>query len=83
MYTVYSKDNCVFCERAKNLLKINQQEFVEIKLGRDMPIDEFKTKYPNQRTVPLILKDGQEIGGYTDLEEYLRVEAPVMMQSRN
>lgn len=82
MYTVFSKDNCQYCEMAKRLLDANQQDYLEVKLGRDMQIDEFKTRYPNQRTVPLILKDGQEIGGYQDLETYLRVEAPVTMQTK-
>lgn len=82
MYTVYSKENCQYCEMAKKLLEANLQSYTEIRIGRDISVDEFKSKYPYERTAPLVLKDGQRIGGFRDLEEFLRVEAPVTMQTR-
>ena len=67
MYTIYTKDSCPFCVKAKALL---QQKGIETK--------EIKVEWPTQlpkpefRTVPQILNEkGEFIGGFTELEKYL------------
>ena len=32
---MYSKDNCVYCDKARNLLKVKAIESIEYKLGKD------------------------------------------------
>jgi len=39
--TVYSKDNCIWCDRAKNLLNSVNFEFDEIDLSNDEERQEF------------------------------------------
>jgi glutaredoxin 3 len=72
MNKVYSKDNCPYCVKAKNLLNARGIEFTEIKIGVDITRDEFLEAFPNARTVPQIILEGEHIGGYTKLVEYLK-----------
>lgn len=49
---VYSKDNCPACDTLKAKLASEEVVFQEIKLGRDMTVEEFKKKFPFVRSVP-------------------------------
>lgn len=55
---------------AKRLLQSKDMDFQEKKIGRDLTRDEFLEKFPNVRTVPQIVIDGTNIGGYTELVKY-------------
>ena len=68
-FQVYSKDNCKYCVMAIDLLQSKSISHTVTKLvpadpqEGEMLIDEFKTKYPNVRTVPHIIDTvtGKEI----------------------
>jgi glutaredoxin 3 len=62
--TIYSKDNCPWCDRAKELLTNKNESYNEIKIGRDITRDEFMEQFPNVRTVPYILVNEEVCGGY-------------------
>lgn len=64
MYTLYSKQNCPGCDKAKNLLALKGKKFkiVEIVHGlqagdNQISIIEFTDKFPSVRQVPLIVND--------------------------
>lgn len=66
--TVYSKDNCIWCDRAKNLLNSVNFEFDEIDLSNDEERQEFyKSVGEGVSTVPQIYIDNIRIGGYPNL----------------
>ena len=71
MYTIYSKPSCSYCLQAKQLLETKQLPFVYKQLGVDYTLQELWEVSPNARTFPVILKDGELIGGFTNLCEYL------------
>lgn len=71
MYIIYTKENCSYCDMAKNLLIAKGLPFQDIKLGEGISREELLTKIPNARTVPQILKDDQLIGGYNELKQSL------------
>ena len=71
MITVYGKDNCGYCTKAKNLLETKKIPFTYLKIGEDIGINEFKEQYPDVRTVPFILNRDMAIGGFDNLQEYL------------
>ena len=71
MFTVYSKDQCVFCDKAKTLLKLKAKEFVEYKLGKDFDRDTILEMFPDARTFPIITLDKKYLGGYNELEKML------------
>lgn len=71
MIDIYSKVDCSYCVAAKELMKINDIAYTEHVIGRDLTRDEFLERFPNMKTVPVILVDGNIIGGYNDLLEHV------------
>jgi glutaredoxin len=70
--TVYSKTECGYCTRAKILLEQKQLPFRELQLGRDFNRDELLAAVPNAKTFPVIVIDGEFIGGYDRLGPWLQ-----------
>lgn len=70
-YTVYSKKNCSFCVRAVHLIE-NQGFKVQVKKIDEVKeyLLEMRTVAPSMRTMPVVLKGNNLIGGYSDLVEY-------------
>jgi glutaredoxin len=67
MITVYSKNNCPFCDRAVALLESKGIEFRTIKVETDPDAKEFLMDQ-GLRSVPQIFKDGVLLpGGYQGL----------------
>ena len=69
---IWSKYNCSFCDQAKALLEQQGIEFEERKIGDGFSKEELLEAVPNARSVPQILIDNQLIGGFTDLQRYLK-----------
>ena len=71
IYTVYSKKNCSFCVRAVHLIE-NQGFKVQVKKIDEVKeyFLEMRTVAPSMRTMPVVLKGNNLIGGYSDLVEY-------------
>jgi len=74
MIEIYSKDNCVFCERTKTMLRNRQIPFVEYKLDVDFTREILLEKYCEARSFPVIVVDGFYIGGYDQLQHQLNEE---------
>ena len=72
MYTIYSKPSCSYCLQAKQLLEMKQLPFVYKQLGKDYTLQELLEVSPTSRTFPVIVKDGEVIGGFNNLVEYLK-----------
>ena len=71
--TIYSKNNCVYCSKAKALIKGLGLEFEEKSLEKDFGGDPSKLIEDigkNVRTMPQIKVDGELIGGYNQLVEH-------------
>jgi glutaredoxin len=68
---IYSKDNCPWCDRAKELVTNKGFTYEEIKIGRDITREEFLEQFPNVRTVPYIFVGERPYAGYEELKEYL------------
>ena len=71
MYTIYSKPSCGRCLQAKQLLEMEQLLFEYKQLGTHYSLQEFTELFPNARSFPMIVKDGEIIGGFNNLVEYL------------
>jgi len=69
MITVYSKNNCPFCDQAKNLLRLKGVDYSEIKIDEDQTAREFVLS-KGHRTVPQIYQDGELLveGGFQGLQ---------------
>lgn len=69
--TVWSKDQCPFCDQAKNLLKMKGIEFEEKRIGHGYTKEQLLEAVPTARTVPQIFLDEQLIGGFQELRQHL------------
>ena len=71
---IYSKNNCVFCDKAKiRLAKYNPQIFM---LDKDFTREDFLKKFPNAKTFPQIIINNEHIGTYNHLENWLAYNSP-------
>lgn len=79
-FTVFSKPNCSFCDKAKALLSAKQLQFNVVNLDVGQPKedgvqyiarDELIALIPTARTMPQIMLDGKVIGGFQELQAQL------------
>ena len=66
---VYSKDNCIFCEKAITLATMKGWELTVKKLGKDFEMEDLMKLFPTARTFPQIVVDDKSIGGYTEFAD--------------
>ena len=71
---IYSKDNCSFCNQAKQLLRIHGKDYVEYKLDEDFTREILLTKFPEAKTYPVVVIDGFHIGGFDQLKKQINEE---------
>lgn len=71
MIEVFGKDGCSYCEKAVNLLELHRLDYKYYKVGRDLTINELLEKFPEAKTVPIVVVHGFKIGGYTELAGYI------------
>ena len=77
--TIYGRENCSWCSKAKdlasNLLQsqaVDNYEYIDYQ-KENLSADELSKIAGTQvKTVPIILLDGEYIGGYKELEENLK-----------
>ena len=70
---IYSKPNCVYCDKSKALVKGLGLTYEEKMFGKDFNSDPSKLIEDigkNVRTMPQIKIDGELIGGYNQLVEH-------------
>ncbi|MCB0421064.1 MAG: glutaredoxin [Bdellovibrionales bacterium] len=67
MVTIYTKNVCPYCVRAKQYFETHSIAYTEINLGNDFDkIEALKLK-TGFMTLPQIFVNDQFIGGYTDM----------------
>ena len=70
--SIYTKDNCIWCDRAKILLNSKKISYNEIDLSDDSERLKFYEKIgDNVKTVPQVFIDDKRIGGFQDLRVFL------------
>ncbi|CAB4140805.1 GrxC Glutaredoxin and related proteins [uncultured Caudovirales phage] len=68
---IYTKDDCAYCMMAKQLMAVNNIQYVEHKLHHHFSRGQLQEKFPEAKSFPIIVLDGFYIGGYTHLKSYL------------
>ena len=66
---IYSKENCVFCTKAKAVLASHNPEV--LMLDQDFNREQFFEVFPTAKTFPQIIINGEKIGGYTEFKALL------------
>lgn len=72
-YIIYSRDDCPWCEKTKELLEAKGLPYEELKLGIDYERDELAAKLDNtdRLTVPQIFHEGIHLGNYEALRNLI------------
>ena len=73
-FTIFGRPGCGYCVRAKQVLEMRNlpHKYVDMMRESISPADLATTIGKPVRTVPQIFHGEQHIGGYTELEQYLR-----------
>jgi len=69
---IYSKPNCQYCTKTKQLIKTLGFEYEEKMFGKDFntPEELYEAIGKRVRTIPQIVIEDKHIGGYNELIEY-------------
>ena len=70
--TIYSKPNCSWCVKAKELMNKLHLKYDEKKLNEDYQREYLRALVPENLplTVPQVFVDGNRVGGYEDFAEW-------------
>jgi len=70
---IYSKPNCIYCDKSKALLKGLGLTYEEKMFGKDFksPEELYEAVGKQVRTMPQIKIDGELVGGYNQLIEFM------------
>ena len=71
---IYSKTNCVFCDKAK--MRLSKENPKIHMLDEDYTREDFFKKFPNARTFPQIIINNKHVGTYDELEKWLAFNNP-------
>lgn len=81
-FYIYTKDNCSYCEEAKELLRLKNLGFVVRKIGRDITLEQFLEIFPGAKTVPQIMNGKEYLGGLRELKRYFFMETESSEETR-
>lgn len=76
-WIVYTKSNCLYCDKVKELLKEeNDKLYIDcdkfIKTNRDKFLNVMKNKTGIEiKTFPIVILNNEYIGGYNETKEYI------------
>jgi glutaredoxin len=71
-FAVYSKQDCPYCYKVKQVLELTGNKFVVYNLGEDFTKEEFYSEFGEGSTFPQVLCDDQKLGGCTDTVKFLK-----------
>ena len=74
MIQIWGKPQCPSCVKAKTMLERREVKFEYFELGKDFTREEVLAEFPEARTFPQIILNGEKIGGYSALVEVLSNE---------
>ena len=64
---IYGAPGCIWCERAKDLAKQYDLEFTYVDVKENIDNQKaFRMRFPDAKTIPQIVWNGNHIGGYTE-----------------
>jgi glutaredoxin len=71
-FTIYSKTDCPYCEKVKQVLDLTKQNFVVYTLDTDFTREQFYAEFGEGSTFPQVLCDEKKLGGSVETIKYLK-----------
>ena len=71
-FTIYSKENCPYCYKVKQVLELTGSNFVVYTLDEDFTREEFYSKFGKGSTFPQVICNEEKLGGSVDTIRFLK-----------
>jgi glutaredoxin len=71
-FTIYSKEDCPYCYKVKQVLELTGSNFVVYNLGTDFTREEFIAEFGEESTFPQVICDEKKLGGCVDTIKFLK-----------
>ena len=71
-FAIYSKENCPYCYKVKQVLELTGSNYVVYNLGEDFTKEEFYSEFGEGSTFPQVICDDKKIGGSVDTIKFLK-----------
>ena len=71
-FTVFSKEDCPYCDKVKQVLKLTESKFVVYTLGKQFDKDAFYGEFGEGSTFPQVVCDGNKLGGSSETIKFLQ-----------
>ena len=71
-FAVYTKKDCPYCEKVKQVLELTDSKFVVYTLDQQFKKDAFIGEFGEGSTFPQVVCDGKKLGGCVDTIKYLQ-----------
>jgi glutaredoxin len=71
-FTVYSKNDCPYCYKVKQILELTGNEFVVYNLDEHFTREQFYSEFGEGSTFPQVICDEKKLGGCSDTVNFLR-----------
>jgi len=71
-FAVYSKDNCPYCYKVKQVLELTGSNYVVYNLNEHFTRDEFYSEFGKGSTFPQVVCDDKKLGGSVDTIKFLK-----------
>jgi glutaredoxin len=70
--TIYSKEDCPYCEKIKTVFNLLNVDFIEYTLNSDFTRENFISEFGENSTFPRVVIDGKLTGGSSETIAYLK-----------
>ena len=71
-FTVFSIEDCPYCDKVKQVLKLTESKFVVYTLGKQFDKDAFYGEFGEGSTFPQVVCDGNKLGGSSETIKFLQ-----------
>jgi glutaredoxin len=71
-FAVYSKDNCPYCYKVKQVLELTNSNYVVYNLGEHFTKEDFYSRFGEGSTFPQVVCDDKKLGGSVDTIKFLK-----------
>jgi len=71
-FTVYSKEDCPYCEKVKQVLELTKLQYVVYTLNKEFTKEEFYSEFGEGSTFPQVICDTKKLGGCVDTIKFLK-----------
>lgn len=71
-FTIYSKDNCPYCHKIKQVLDLTGNSYLVYNLDEHFNREEFYQKFGEGSTFPQVLFNDKKLGGCSDTIKFLK-----------